>query len=129
MNQDIKNSFKSSFLHEPSADFTNLVEQKIARLKTAPQPEKSSNWMLFVVLFFIIGLPLMVVLFAVFSQIQFPEFSMFDTSPRIMSLFQEKQHIFTELMPYFTYIFVFISVYFLAPHIEKRNSNSKVKIE
>jgi hypothetical protein len=36
MNNDIKNSFKENFLHEPSGEFTNIVEQKPLNYKLYP---------------------------------------------------------------------------------------------
>ena len=75
MNNDIKNSFKENFLHEPSGEFTNIVEQKTAQLQTVPKPEKSNHWMLVIVLFFMIGLPLFVVLLPSFHKFNFLIFS------------------------------------------------------
>lgn len=121
MSDDIKNSFKSSFLHEPSADFTNLVEQKIARLKTAPQQEKSSNWMLFIVLFFIIGLPLFVVLFALISEIKFPDFALFSAAPMNVSWLNNATQLFTDFLPYLIYLLVFMTVYFIGRLLQNRN--------
>jgi len=113
MNHDIKNSFKSSFLHEPSADFTNIVEQKIASLKSAPKPEKSNNWMLYIVLFFMLGLPLIVVLIAAVSQMHFPDFALFSDTPINLSWVSKATRFFIDFLPYFSYLTVFMAVYFI----------------
>ncbi len=121
MSDDIKNSFKSSFLHEPSGEFTNIVEQKIARLQSAPKLEKSSNWMLYIVLFFIIGLPLFVVLFAVISEIQFPDFALFSAAPLNVSWLNNATQLFTDFLPYLIYLLVFMTVYFIGRLLQNRN--------
>jgi len=121
MNNDIKNSFKESFLHQPSGEFTNIVEQKIAQLQTAPKPEKSNHWMLVVVLFFMIGLPLFVVLFALFSQIQFPDFQPFAALSLDNSWLLNFTRFFTDFLPYFMYLLVFMSVYFLGRLLQTRH--------
>lgn len=126
MSNDIKNSFKSSFLHEPSADFTNIVEQKIARLKTAPKPEKSNYWMLFIVLFFMIGLPLIVVLFAAVSQMHFPNFTLFSDAPINLSWVNNATQLIADFLPYLIYLLVFTSVYFIGRLLQKRSMGFSV---
>jgi hypothetical protein len=121
MNNDIKNSFKESFLHEPSGEFTNIVEQKIAQLRTAPKPEKSNHWMLVVALFFMIGLPLFVVLFALFSQIQFPDFALFSDAPINVSWLNNTTQLFADFLPYLIYLLVFTSVYFIGRFLQNRS--------
>lgn len=121
MNNDIKNSFKESFLHQPSGEFTNIVEQKIAGLQSAPKLEKSRNWMLYIVLFFILGLPIIVVLFAVISQIQFPDFALFSDAPLNVSWLNNATQLFTDFLPYLIYLLVFTSVYFIGRLLQNRS--------
>lgn len=126
MNNDIKNSFKESFLHEPSGDFTNTVEQKITLLKKTPEPEKSSNIMLFVVLFFILGLPLGVVFWAAVTEMQLPEFTPLSTDTFASSWMNGISQILTDFLPYLIYLLVFLGVYFIGRLVQSRNISVRV---
>jgi hypothetical protein len=70
MNEEIKKSFKQVFVCEPSADFSRAVEKKILQVEALRKSEKQNNIVVYLVLFFIIGLPICVISIALISNIQ-----------------------------------------------------------
>jgi ABC-type uncharacterized transport system fused permease/ATPase subunit len=121
MNDDLKNSFKEAFLHEPSLDFSDQVGSRISRLPKKSTPEKSVDYVLIGILFFIVGLPIFTVIFAVFADFQSANFENYLSRN---SWLVELSQLVQILLPYLIYLMAFGGVYFLSRLFSLRfNSN------
>ncbi len=82
--------------------------------------------MLFIVLFFMLGLPLIVVLIAAVAQIQFPDFTLFSDASLNLSWVNSAAQLFADFLPYLIYLLVFTSVYFIGRLLQNRSMGFSV---
>lgn len=113
MKEELKTSFRESFVQETSADFTESVLKKIEERErvSRKQPERAGLWV-YLIVFAIIGLPLALVIGYAISlslPVQIP-----DLEIKLISESESRRigNFFIEIMPYTLFLFVFCFVSF-----------------
>ena len=124
MKEDIRNSVRENFIHEPSVDFTSVVMQRIESQKMA---KKSSNepigiW-IYVILFCILGTPIcLIVGYAIFQNITIDITEV--TLPKVDIIqYWNVGQFFVDVLPYSLFLLVFFGIIFAGRLRSLLNSN------
>lgn len=113
MKEELKASFRESFVQETNADFTDKVLKKIEEREriSRRQPERAGLWV-YLIVFAIIGLPLALVIGYAISlslPVQIP-----DLEVKLISESESRRigNFFIEIMPYTLFLLVFCFISF-----------------
>ncbi|GAA0876439.1 hypothetical protein GCM10009118_28490 [Wandonia haliotis] len=113
MKEELKASFRESFVQETNADFTEKVLKKIEEREriSCRQPERAGLWV-YLIVFAIIGLPLALVIGYAISlslPVQIP-----DLEVKLISESESRRigNFFIEIMPYTLFLLVFCFISF-----------------
>lgn len=113
MKEELKASFRESFVQETNADFTEKVLQKIEEREriSCRQLERAGLWV-YLIVFAIIGLPLALVIGYAISlslPVQIP-----DLEVKLISESESRRigNFFIEIMPYTLFLLVFCFISF-----------------